>query len=678
MPIARHGCILFAVLVLVGGTAELPVAAAEKSATVEASDTRAEVYALLMRAVIAQRQGEYKSAAGDIRRAIELRPDDPAVLIQGAELFERIGRLKEAEELARQALALDPDNIEALWFVADRAAAAALGTTKPDPRDRDEALRLYERLSTLGVDDPELQRKVVGLKLQAGDQAGALRAARQLVDQRPGDRHAVGMLAQLLLDSGEPREALRVLVRFIVDHPNDSPLIRLAEELAQDLDAWEVVEQTFAEKEGFEDRAVEAQRLRGQALLRLERMGPASRALEKVLVTDPTDRNVRYHLARAYRRMGRLGEAADLARGLAEETPADRGTHLLLAEILDDQGDVEGALNAYNTVLRLFTTEDGSPQAEQVREAVRRRMALLYMINDQPSAAGAQLDASEQPDAPETLQIRARLAIDQQQWTEGKQVVRKLRGAGEGLAADLLEAEIYLRTDKAARAQPLIDGALQAGGNGPRPRLAAILLDTGRVEEGRRLLEEWVENDPEDADARFQLATYLYQADRIEQSEQTMREVFRLAPDHAQALNFLGYSYAERGVQLDQALEMVRRALELDAWNGAYLDSLGWVYYQMGRYQEARDPLEQAARTYPYDPTVLDHLGDLYAKLGEPEFAIAAWSRAIEAGAERPEVIRSKIEVIEVAAQETEGGGSPVKPHLDDDETFPLGPNRLP
>jgi tetratricopeptide (TPR) repeat protein len=593
-------------------------------------------------------------------------------------MLERMGRLRDAEELARRALEIDPDSIEALWFVADRVASQALGTTKPEAKDRDEALRLYQRLEELGVEDAELQRKVVSLRLQAGDQAGALRAARRLVEQRPGDRHAVGMLGQLLLDTGEPEEALRVLVRFIADHPNDSPLIRLAEELAQDLGAWDLVEQTFAENSAFEERAAEAQRLRGQALLRLERIEPASRALEKVLLTDPDDRDVRYHLARTYRRMGRLGEAANLARGLAEEAAADRGAHLLLAEVLDDQGDVEGALNAYNTVLRLFTTDEGNEQAREIREAVRRRMVLLYLVNDQPDAARRLLSQMEVTDDPETLQVRVRLAIDGEDWSEARQYVRKLRTTGEAVAANMLEAEIYLRTDKAARAEPKVTLAVNEAGHGLRARAAAVYLDVDLVAEGEQLLREWVEQEPDDVTAHFQLATYLYQDDRFSESETEMREVFRLNADHAQALNFLGYSYAERGVRLDEALDMIERALALDTWNGAYLDSLGWVYFQMGRYDEAREPLEQATRTYPHDPTVLEHLGDLYAKMGERDLAIAAWSRAIDAGSEDPSALNIKIDIIEVAEKDGEAGGQTAKPGPEKDPASWTDPTRWP
>ena len=137
---------------------------------------------------------------------------------------------------------------------------------------------------------------------------------------------------------------------------------------------------------------------------------------------------------------------------------------------------------------------------------------------------------------------------------------------------------------------------------------------------------------------------YYYELDRFEDADRELRAAFRLNPDHARALNFLGYSLAERKVRLEEALEMIERALELDEWNGAYLDSLGWVYYQLGRHAAAREPLERAARELPRDPTVLEHLGDLYLTLGEREKALTVWGRALEADPADPDLLRGKFE----------------------------------
>jgi len=628
--------VLAGLLLLVAATSPVTAQQAESSEPTpdDATRVRGEVYSLLMRALLSQRRGQYRSAAGDIRKAIELRPEDPAVLIQGADLLERMGRLRDAEELARRALEIDSNSIDALMFVADRAAARALGTSKPDAKSRAEAMQLYERLLEQGAEDPEILRKLVGLRLQSGDQEGALEAAQELVERRPGDRHAVGMLGQLLLDSGHPREALRVLVSFTADHPNDSPLLRLAEELAQDLDAWDIVAEVFDEHGGFEDRIVAAQRLRGSALLRLGRLDEATGALEQVLLLDPSDRAMRYHLGRTYRSLGRLGDAAAMATELIEEEPGDRAAQLLLAETLDDQGDVEGALQAYGEVVRLFEGDDSSPQAKMIREAVKRRMIMMHLSRDEQADAERLLEQLEDPEAIEALQVRARVAGERGDWNEVRQLARKLRSAGELVAASMIEAEGYLDSDRPGRAREVIAEAVSQGGPSARLHAVALYVDAEETDEGERLLREWVELEPDSADAHFQLGSFLYRIERQEESEAEMKEVFRVDPEHAQALNFLGYSYAERGIRLDQALEMVQRALEL----------------------------EQAARTYPHDPTVLEHLGDVYAKVGDRELALAAWSRAIDFGAADADALWAKIEVVEVAEKESQTAGQTAKP----------------
>lgn len=180
--------------------------------------------------------------------------------------------------------------------------------------------------------------------------------------------------------------------------------------------------------------------------------------------------------------------------------------------------------------------------------------------------------------------------------------------------------------------------------------MAEVYREGGRTHEGLKLLRAWAVAEPELADARFHLGVYLYALERLDEAEKELREAFRLDPEHDRALNFLGYSLAERKIHLEEALAMIERALEVDAWNGAYLDSLGWVYHQMGRYEEALQPLERAARELPKDATVLEHLGDVYLSLGERQGAVTAWNRALVAGAPDAEGLRVKIRRAEASS----------------------------
>lgn len=127
----------------------------------------------------------------------------------------------------------------------------------------------------------------------------------------------------------------------------------------------------------------------------------------------------------------------------------------------------------------------------------------------------------------------------------------------------------------------------------------------------------------------FALAAAYERHDRIDEAEQTFRDLIADEPDHAGALNYLGYMLAERGVKLDEAVSLVQRALAIDANNPAYLDSLGWAYFKLGNYTEARDPLERAAAALPNVSVIQDHLGDLYVRTGQYGAAVEAFDRAL-------------------------------------------------
>jgi tetratricopeptide (TPR) repeat protein len=95
-------------------------------------------------------------------------------------------------------------------------------------------------------------------------------------------------------------------------------------------------------------------------------------------------------------------------------------------------------------------------------------------------------------------------------------------------------------------------------------------------------------------------------------------------------LNYLGYMLADKGKQLPEALKMIRKAVELEPMSGAYLDSLGWVYFRMGEYELAEENLRQAVERDATDPTVHDHLGELYEKTGRYRLATAQWELSLD------------------------------------------------
>ncbi len=183
------------------------------------------------------------------------------------------------------------------------------------------------------------------------------------------------------------------------------------------------------------------------------------------------------------------------------------------------------------------------------------------------------------------------------------------------------------------------------------PEKAGEILRTGlaRVDqdnaEGRREL-------------MYALANVCHDLGDESQTEQWLRRVLELSPDHAPALNYLGYYYAELGRNLDEALKLVERALEKDPENGHYLDSMGWVLFKLGRAESALEyirnsleSLKQQQRDNREYSEVYEHLGDIYLALGNRELAREAFNSSLEIDSDNSEVER-KLEELEKSTKQ--------------------------
>lgn len=141
-------------------------------------------------------------------------------------------------------------------------------------------------------------------------------------------------------------------------------------------------------------------------------------------------------------------------------------------------------------------------------------------------------------------------------------------------------------------------------------------------------------------------------------AEADFREALKLYPDQPQVLNYLGYSFVDRGVNLDEALGMIERAVAAEPESGYIVDSLAWAFFRLGRYEEALAPMERASLLEPVDPVVTDHLGDVYWAVGRVREAEFQWRRALSLNPTEKDAarIRQKLELGLDAVMELEGG----------------------
>lgn len=163
--------------------------------------------------------------------------------------------------------------------------------------------------------------------------------------------------------------------------------------------------------------------------------------------------------------------------------------------------------------------------------------------------------------------------------------------------------------------------------------LANIYLQNGNYSAAINLLNNMISRlaKPEGKDwsLYFQRGIAYERSKNWQKAEENFREALRLAPQNADVLNYYGYSLTDRGIRLEEGLDMVRKAADLRQQDGAVIDSLGWAYYKLGRYDEAVTTLEKAVRLEPGESSINDHLGDAYWKIGRKLDAVFQWNHAL-------------------------------------------------
>ncbi len=160
--------------------------------------------------------------------------------------------------------------------------------------------------------------------------------------------------------------------------------------------------------------------------------------------------------------------------------------------------------------------------------------------------------------------------------------------------------------------------------------LGAFYEETEEFQEAEKVLQKGLEIDPDNGRLYFRLGVVYDKWGKKEVCIDAMKEAIRLDPQNANALNYLGYTYADLGRNLDEAEDLIIKALEYKPDDGYVTDSLGWVYFKKGMFDKAVEILEKAVNLVPDDPIILEHLGDAYLKTNNKEKAIEFYKRSLE------------------------------------------------
>ena len=338
-------------------------------------------------------------------------------------------------------------------------------------------------------------------------------------------------------------------------------------------------------------------------------------AIEKALLLRPDWETAALARAQLQARQSNASAIASLSQ-FVERQPTAREARLALARLLIGEKRFTDARQHFD---RLLKENPDNPE-------IIYPIAMLALQQGDSSTGRQQLERLLKSDFPDKSSVHfflGQLDQEQKQLPAALEHYQQVTAGNQYIAARARSAQILLQMGKPEQARELLHNT-RGGSAEERTQLtlaeAQLLRDAGRHGDAYAVLAEALVAQPDNTDLLYDAALTAERSGRPELLEKHIRHLLTLRPDHAHALNALGYSLAERNIRLDEAFELITRALTYLPDDPFITDSLGWVQYRQGRLEEALATLERAYRGKP-DPEIAAHLGEVLWSLGRQDEA---------------------------------------------------------
>jgi tetratricopeptide (TPR) repeat protein len=615
------------------------------AAAAGAQDFPAEPYEFLL-AKIAAADGQYDEAIEHIDKVLAKTPGDPVLLYERAMMHIDAGRIDVAEKELRAVVARSAD-----FYDAQRVLGRILLDRAGNDRAKvEEALGHLQAAFKLDPDDLSIGVTVASILSQTNRLPEAEKLLREMVERAPDNRALNFNYSTVLTKLGRGNESRPYLERALVAEPTFIPAIQQLVEIYQQENEWLRAAEILQPLVDEDPLNLEVQRQQAYYFLRAGASRKARDRFKAISTADTKDERSSFYYAEALNDLEEYAEAETVYRKLLKETPDDPEYLSSFGLSLVGQKKWDEAATTFNKLLGRGDIADHLAAIARTQlayvdlqkgnyEAAVATAKSIFIFRDKPNtqAVNIALQAlrKQQRDADAVTLLQPLVQqFDTDPFINARYVEALVR-VGDKAAA---EKHAALQQKLGTRNVITTAEAFVAAGD---PPMAVTLLKNA------------VAAKPEEIDLQFELGSVYERSNDRKSAEQTFLAVLEKNPNHAPTLNYLGYMWAESGTNLERAHEMLTRAVGQEPENGAYVDSLGWVYFQLGKLDLAEKYLTDATRLLPRDATVHEHLGDVVAKRGNIDRALQLYKTALKLDPESKDVekIRGKIAQLENQGQ---------------------------
>ena len=503
--------------------------------------------------------------------------------------------------------------------------------------------RAIDRMQQALVLDPEsvyLKRELANMWLLKKNTGEAVRLLETILAHHPDDVDTLILLGRVR-QSSDPQQAADALERVIALDPSRENVYLVLGGIYMDQEQWDPAKAVYEKLVTKFPGAYAGYFFLG----RISAIQGEDRAAEsyfrKTLQLEPRLAEPYFELGAIYEAQGSFKKAEKAYGEVLKQNPDNIQAQMALAHVHFQSGKKKKAAEELAQLGRM-SIDDG----EVVRVLVRS-----YLDTQNYAAASIILNGmmAGAPDHSD-LNYLAGVALD----GEGKKKAaitqfRKVKPTSRFYQnAAVHAALLYQELDELDTAIAFLHGVIDKDPQNPEFRLylGSFYEQTEAYDKAEAALKEGLVLDPNNSRLYFRLGVVYDKLGRKDDSIAAMEKVIHLDPENANALNYLGYTYADMGVKLGEAEQLIRRALKQKPGDGYIIDSLAWVFYKRGQYDEALPLMEQAVTLVPDDPVVREHLGDVYSRLGLTQKALQSYRRAIENGHSDKTALNAKIRAL--------------------------------
>ncbi len=594
-------------------------------------------------AVNAGRSDYATQAIEQYKMALDADPDSRLLQDGLADLYFKIGRIREAVTAAQDQVNKYPDDVEAHTLLG-KVYLRSLGDMQSAQSGQmlQLAITEYEKLAQLKPNDVET-RLLLGQLYSLNHDSVKAEAQFKAAQEIDADSEEVVLnMARLYSEQGDFKRAADVLNSVPVDDRTARTEFALGTSYDQ-LKKPKEAAAAYRRSLDQEPDNLDAQRGLANALLADGQLDEALKILNDIVTAEPQDAQSQIRISEIQRRQGHYEEALATLKKAKPLAPDSLELSYNEALVYDSLGRYDDAIGVLTTLVTSSTHADGKySEAEKANRSIfLDRLGIVYREQNKTAEAVAtykQLIDLGGDYARSGYQGQIDAYRDAHQWKEATAVAADAAKAfPKERTVQLAYASQLADTGKVDEGLALAKAQLSSSGTAPEDREAYLVLAQIYTR-----LKRWSDaaeaiNKGEASATKPEEKLYVYflrgtLADRQKQydeAEAQFRKALAIDPQNATILNYLGYMFADRGVKLSEALTLIRKAVELDPQNYAYLDSLGWVYYKSGQYTLAEENIRKANERNNGDPTIHDHLGEVYEKTGNLKMAVAQWERAM-------------------------------------------------